>query len=693
MAIDLRRGLSVLTSSLTLSLLVLVTQPSWAAEKARLRVDDYQIEATLEPHLHQMTARAKVRFTALQDLSVAVFELHNDLRVTKVLDDRGQPLSAERSTQDSTVRIQLPSGLSKDASTTLTFEYEGTLENADNSPVPGLTLAYIGDDTSFLLYAGRWFPVSGYGLNRFTSTISITVPAHILVIGSGKVSVSNLAPAKKAAATVLPTKTFTFVYDKPSFPGTIVAGVFQEFKSDDAGMDLHVFFKPTHQSVATAYTTTAVQEFTYFTTLYGPLPSTRLNVVELPGDTLPYTWGPEIVGLAGPSITEKTNYRLLADGVAHQWWGVSVSPATKDDWWIADGFSRYSEALYVENAAGTAGLEEAVKDMSVGALAYDTVPLSSASKLDIFSTEFQSLTTDKGAMILHMLRWVLGEDKYNKTMREFAAEYAGKSASTDDFRTIAEKNYGDQLTWFFSQWLDSTGAPEFKTKYTTYRLGGVPAAQALKDDKGTDKAKEDKSPGFRVTGEISQDLDLFRMPVDLRIDTDGRTENKRIEVVGTNSPFTIETFGRPRRISVDPDHHVLTNSSDVKLRSSILRGQAMQQQGDLSGALTEFNKALDLNKNSSLAHYRIAEVFYFQRNYQSSANAYRAALDGDGDPRWTEVWSRIQLGKIFDITGQRERAVGQYRQALQTNDNTFGALEEARKYLTKPFERPKEKQQ
>jgi tetratricopeptide (TPR) repeat protein len=667
----------------------MTAQPSWSAEKARLRVDDCQIDATIEPHLHQITARARVKFTALQDLSVAVFELHNDLRVTKVVDEKNQPLSAERVTQDSTVRVPLPSGLSKDATTTLTFEYEGRLENADNSPVPGLNLAYIGDDTTFLLYAGRWFPVSGFGLNRFTSTIRITLPAHMLVIGSGKATSSDVAPAKKTAATVLPTKTFSFLYDKPSFPGTIVAGVFQEFKSDEAGLDLHVFFKPTHQSIAPAYTTTAVQEFTYFTTLYGPLPSTRLNVVELPGDTLPYTWAPEIVGLAGPSITEKTNYRLLADGIAHQWWGVSVSPATKDDWWISDGFSRYSEAMYVENAAGAAGLEEAVKDMSVGALAYDTVPLSSASKLDSFSTEFQSLTTDKGAMILHMLRWVLGEDKYNKTMRDFASEYAGKSASTDDFRTIAEKNYGDQLTWFFSQWLDSTGAPEFKVKYTTYRLGGVTAQNIVKDE----KAKEEKPPGFRVTGEISQDLDLFRMPVNLRIDTDGRTENKRIEVVGTNSPFTIETFGRPRRISVDPDHHVLTNSSDVKLRSSVLRGQAMQQQGDLSGALNEFNKALELNKNSSLAHYRIAEIFFYQRNYQSSANAYRAALDGDGDPRWTEVWSRIQLGKIFDITGQRERAVGQYRQALQTNDNTFGALDEARKYLQKAYERPKEKQQ
>ena len=673
MQIRLRRTTpSVLTGPLALLLIIFAALPAAAAEKPRLRVDDYQIEAELTPHLHQISARAKVKFTALQDLNVAVFELHNGLRVTKVLDANNKPLAAERVTQDSTIRVPLPQGLTKDASTTFTFEYEGRLETADDSPVPGLKLAYVSDDTSYLLYAGRWFPVSGYGLNRFTSTISVNLPAHMIAIGSGNVTVTDNPPSKKPNSNGLPTKTFTFASPKPSFPGTIFAGVFQEYKSDEAGMDLHVFFKPTHQKLAPQYSTTAVQEFTYFVTLYGVAPSPKLSVVELPADTVPFAWAPEIAGIAGSSITEKTNYRLLADAIAHQWWGVSVSPASKDDWWLVDGFSRYSEAMYVENAAGAAGLEEAVKDMSVGALAYDTVPLSSASKLDVFSTEFQSLATDKGAMILHMLRWVMGDDKYLRTMREFATQFAGKSASMDDFRTIAEKNYGDQLAWFFSQWLDSTGAPEFKVKYTVYRLGS--------------------NKGFRVTGQISQDLDLFRMPVDLKIDTDGKTEHKRIEVVGTNSPFTVETFGRPRRIAVDPDHHVLTNSSDVKLRSSILRGQALQQQGDLSAALAEFNKALDLNKNSSLAHYRIAEVFFLQRNYQSSANSYRAALNGDGEPRWTEVWSHLQLGKIFDITGQRERAVNEYRQAVQTNDNTFGALEEARKYLQKAYERPKEKE-
>ncbi|MGA2389879.1 MAG: M1 family aminopeptidase [Candidatus Sulfotelmatobacter sp.] len=673
MQISARRVSGVLTGSLALCLMALVTAPSWAAEKAHLRVDDYQIEVELTPHLHQISARAKVKFTALSDLNTAVFELNNGLRVTKVLDDKDHPLSAERVTQDFTVRVPLPAGLSKNESTTLTFEYEGELENADDSPVPGLKLAYIGDDTSYLLYSGRWFPVSGYGINRFTSKISVTVPAHMVAIGSGTSTATDNGPSKKADSNGLPTKTFTFVDEKKaSFPGTIIAGIFQEYKSDDAGMDLHVFFKPDHQKLAPGYTTTAVQEFTYFVTLYGTPLSQRLNVVELPGDTVPYAWAPDIAALAGPSITEKTNYRLLANAIAHQWWGVSVSPASKDDWWLVDGFSRYSEAMYVENAAGAAGLEEAVKDMSVGALAYDNIPLSSASKLDPFSTEFQSLVTDKGAMILHMLRWVLGEDKYLKTMRDFAETYQGKSATMADFQTIAEKYYGDQLTWFFTQWLDSTGAPEFKEKYTVYRLGS--------------------NKGFRVTGEVAQDLDLFRMPVDLRIETDGKTENKKIEVVGTNSPFTVETFGRPRRISLDPDHHVLTNSADVRMRASILRGQALQQQGDLAGALAEFNKALDQNKNSSLAHYRIAEIFFLQKNYQSSANSYRSSINGDGEPRWTEVWSHIQLGKIFDITGQRERAINEYRQAVQTNDDTFGALEEARKYLQKAYERPKEKQ-
>jgi aminopeptidase N len=643
-----------------------------AAEKPRMHVDDYQLSVELLPETHHLNAHAIVKVTALEDISTATFQLNNALRVTKLVDANNKPLSPERSTQDSSIRFGLNSSLQKNSSTTFTFDYEGTLENADDSPVQGLKLAYVGPDTSYLLYSGLWFPVAGYGVNRFTSTISVTVPAHMVVIGSGKDSAPGTEKAQekdKKLVVGLPlanSKTFLFRWAKPSFPGTIIAGTFQEFKSDEAGVDLHVFFKPSHESLASEYASTAIKEFTYYITQYSTPPSSRLQVVEIPDDTVPSAYAPEIAAIASRAVTERVNYRLLADTIAHQWWGVSVTPASKDDWWISDGFARYSEARYVESAAGTGGLDEMVKDMSVGALAYDSVPLSSADKLDYFSPEFQSLVTDKGAMILHMLRYVVGDTKYLKIMRDFAIQYAGKPATTDDFRKLVEKIYDQRLTWFFSQWMDSTSAPEFKTKYTIYRLGN--------------------NKGFRIVGAIQQDLDLFRMPVKLRIDTDGKTEEKRIEVVGTDSPFSVETFGRPRRIAVDPDNHVLTNSKDIKLRASITRGAGLIQQGDLAGALSEFNKALEVNKNSSLAHYRIAEVFFLQRNYQSSANAYRESLNGDGDPRWTEVWSHLQLGKIFDITGQRERAVNEYRQAIQTNDNTQGALDESRRYMQKAFE-------
>jgi aminopeptidase N len=661
---------------LVLTLLVAAI-PALAAEKMKFRVDDYQIDAELTPHSHKIVARAKVKFTALEDLNFVSFELNNGLRVTKALDDSGKSLPVERIAQNFTIRVQLPANLTKDQSTSLTLEYDGDLSSADDSPVQGLKLASINDDTSYLLYAGRWFPVNAYGINRFTATINVSVPPFMMAIGSGKASGTNAGSSKRGAFPFTSgNKIYTYVLDKPSFPGTIVVGAFNEFKSDEAGLDLHVFFKPSHQDLGATYEETAIKEFTYFITLYGPPPSTTLRIVELPDDTVPAAWAPEMALIANRAITQKTNYRLLANTIAHQWWGVSVSPASIDDWWLSDGFSRYSEARYVEQAAGAAGLQEAIKDMSVGALAYDTVPLATASKLDMFSPEFQSLVTDKGAMVLHMLRWVEGEQKYDRTMRDFYAKYSGKSASLDDFQAIAEKDYGQQLTWFFSQWLNSTGAPEFKDKYTVYRLGARCTPQQ-------------HCAGFRIVGQINQDLDLFRMPVELRIDTDGRTEEKKIDVVGTDSAYTIETFGKPRKISIDPQNDVLKNSAEIRLRASIMRGQAMVQQGDFTGALLEFNKALESNKNSSLAHYRVAEVFFLQKNYQASANAYRESLNGDGEPRWTEVWSHVQLGKIFDVTGQRERATNEYRQAIQTNDNTQGALDEARKYLQKAYEQPK----
>ena len=159
---------------------------------------------------------------------------------------------------------------------------------------------------------------------------------------------------------------------------------------------------------------------------------------------------------------------------------------------------------------------------------------------------------------------------------------------------------------------------------------------------------------------MTQDLDLFRMPVELRIETEGKTDERRVDLSGTDSAYNVETFGRPRKIPIDPDKWLLKSTPDLAVRVAVLRGQQDVAQGEILGAIAEYQKALDADRGSSLADYRLAEVFLMQKNYQSAANSFRDALRGDGDPEWIEVWSHIHLGKIFDVTGQRERAVNEY---------------------------------
>ena len=125
-------------------------------------------------------------------------------------------------------------------------------------------------------------------------------------------------------------------------------------------------------------------------------------------------------------------------------------------------------------------------------------------------------------------------------------------SSTAEVEALAESVTKLPLTAFFSQWLDGTGAPEYTDNYSVFRLGG---------DKG-----------FRTVGSVAQDLDLFSMPVELRIETEGKTVNRRVDVSGSETPYSIETFGRPTKIILDPDNWLLKSSPELTVRTDILLG-------------------------------------------------------------------------------------------------------------------------
>ena len=654
-----RRRIGIATAFLAIWAL---SFPAWdsalaAPTRPQLNITGYVITADIDPASGKLSATADVTFTPIDDLTSATFELNNGLNITRLTDGTGAALNSERLTTNSTVHVTLPSPLPKGTSTTFHFEYSGTLVGSDTSPVEGIKLAAIADPISILLYPGRWFPMTGLFTDRFTAEMHIHVPADYTAVGSG-------TPTKKT----LPDgrSDYGFSWTKPGFPGTIVAGKF--LPAITGGMNnIHVYVTDKRKAGAAEFAALAGREFEFMTGLFGEPESGRINVVELPEDSVLASWAPQMASIAGNRLVDHNSQRLLANTLAHQWWGSEISPATLNDAWITNGMSRYGELMYLEDSAGKTAFQTAIGDVSAGALAYDTEPLTTLGRLDFYSPQFQNMTLEKGAMVFHMLRWEMGDDTFQKFLRGMLSQFTDKGIRSDDVEKVAEAQGHLELTAFFSQWIDGTGAPSFVDKYSVFRLGN--------------------NKGFRTQGAIGEDLDLFRMPVQLRIETDGKTEDRRIDVAGTDSPYTVETFGRPRRIQIDPENWVLKSTPDLAVRVAVLRGQQLVAQGDLTGALGEYQKALDSNKASSLAAYRIGEVFFMQRNYQSAANSFRDALRGDDDPRWTEVWSHIHLGYIFDVTGQRDRAVNEYRLAVQTNDNTQGAINEARARMQTPYKR------
>ena len=628
--------------------------PSLAQDR-RAGVDIVGYKINLKPALasQSITAVAEVTFLPLADRTMsATFELHNALNITRVVDAEGNSLQSTRNFEDFTARVNFAQPLAKDQPVTIRFEYGGQLTGEEDSPIYGIRFAAVQTDHAWLLYPGRWFPVAGYTSDRYTMELTVETPQGYKAISSG-VELPQGAAVK-------------FQSLQPGFGGSVAIVPAGARKVSAQGITTDFYFRGEAQSQTQAWGEETAKVMTYLTSIFGTPQQANMTIVET-GRGAPAGYSaPGVLFVSSSAAGREPSQRLLANQITRQWYGNLVSPAGRNHIWIANGTAKYAEILYQEHIHGAQVMEGEIRDLYVDAMTVTDAPVLQAARYEDYSPEFFAVTGSKGAATLHMLRGVLGDEGFSKLLKAIPDQFANKQITTEDYRKAAETLAGQNLQGFFIQWLESTGAPEFKTEYTVYRT----------------------QKGFRVRGKITQDLDTFRMPVDLRIETEGNPEEKRVEVVGPQTEFAVESFGKPKRIVVDPNSRVLRMSPQMRVSVAIRRGEQFAELGNYNEALKEYQRALEADRNSSLAHYRIAEVFFLQGNFQSAVNEFREALNGDLEPKWTEVWSHINMGKVFDVTQQRERAMNEYTQAIRTKDNTQGAQEEAARYMKEPYQRP-----
>ena len=674
----LRQRVSCIFFVFALLLLVCAAAPVQAQvpRPSNFLAEHYDVSATLDAIGQSLSATAKIEFKAAEASSSVRVELHPNLVLKEVKAADGKKLSFERDNQNPLfLTVQLLSPVASGGHVTLTFTYAGILANEENSPIPGLRAAVISKEGAYLLLPARWFPLTNFPSNRYTATFRLNVPDTFAVAGTGKAAAPTPMAAKNAVEGG--RLLYTFECKNPAPHGTFVAGNLQLNPKQAEGVNVEVYAPRTASGNAADFAASVARAAVMFSDMFGPMPDPTFKVIQLPDGALRDYAAPGVLLLSQHIWDPKASDRTVARLVASQWWGVQVLPATPADVWISDGLARYSEALYAEQNAGKEAGLRAVDEFAVGALMYeDAAPVAQAARLAPYSPDYRSVVMNKGAMIFHMLRAQMGDVAFKSALHDFYFQFAEKSARIEDFENIAERRAQasvkppqepPNLRGFFAQWLNSTGVPEFTLEYVVYRT----------------------PKGFRVVGKIKQPLDTFHMPVDLRIDTEGNPEQKTIDAIGTESGFTVETFGRPKPggIKIDPNNVILKGSTSLRARAAIARGEDLAEQGRFYDAVAQYQRALSIQPNRPLANFRMGEAFFYQKNYQAAANAFRESLQTVPEPseKWTEVWSHIYLGKIFDLLGQRERAVNEYSKAKQTNDDTGGAQQAAEGFLKKAY--------
>ena len=226
------------------------------------------------------------------------------------------------------------------------------------------------------------------------------------------------------------------------------------------------------------------------------------------------------------------------------------------------------------------------------------------------------------------------------------------------------------MRYFFGQWLESTGVPEFSAEFQIIRT---------------------RSGQFRTRGTVKQTLNNLNQPVEILVRAEGGNQLTEVALEDNSGDFNLETKGQPLEVVVDPNYKILRISDDLRISVLARKGVDLFHEGNYSEAQQQLEAALKLDKNNSWIYYNLGLLYLEQRNWTQAEDNFKAALSGDLRPAWIDAWARIKLGNTYDGRGDRARAVDQYKRAVDTGIDYDNAPAAAKKYLATPYN-PREEQ-
>ncbi len=517
---------------------------AWNLEDVRLNVaTEDNRRGTIESDLTLEAARGGLRVAPLSLVNSSDPDSFNwaseknRLRVLGVKDASGTEIPFSHRYNE--LLVQLPRALEKGERITLRVAAEGDIftnrsgENVDNY---------------FELFDYPWYPRPfGWAATPYTFSLKIRTRKPYYPVASGDTTAFREDENHfelEASSTV------------PVSDVAVFAGKYKTHEETADGVAIRVHsYAMANKFVVEVLPRLARELIRYYRDHLGPYPFDKLEIVEVP------SYG---VGVAPPGMillpTEAYKPRrdwlarylsrevpsLIAHGIAHQWFGHKARPAAPEENWLAESFAEYLAGLAM-GAFGTderrvAGFKRMHSEWKMYAeRECPDLPLAAAN--DIGGAEGLRdrfcVLYDRGPMVLHMLRTMVGDEKFFAILKRFLDDAAPGSATTEVLKKAAAKTLDFNLDWFFDEW---------------FREGGIPSLRVEQ------KVTPGGSGKYVLSGMVEQaeGPSFKKMLVPLVVDY--RNGTRGVKLVFAEKPvqeFRFELRDEPRKVEVDPSNNNL----------------------------------------------------------------------------------------------------------------------------------------
>jgi hypothetical protein len=569
------------------------------------------------------------------------FELAKSARVSRVTI---QGYSRSFTLEDGRLQIPIQSG-EKNKVIMVMIEYSAVFDdslpdiplNTDN-PGYGVT-GIISEKGCFLLEGAGWYPrIPG---TRPTYRLTVEAPEGTLAVSAGK----NLGHETRDG------KTYSvWEVDFPLDGLSLSAGPYSIRERTVKGISISTYFFPETRELAESYLDATARYLVFYENLIGPYPFSKFAVVE---NFFPTGYGFPSYTLLGstvirlPFILETS----LGHEIAHCWWGNGVLVDYHHGNWSEALTTYVADYMFKENSSAEEAKEYRLQILrNFTTLVHDRNDFPLSRFQSRYDPASQAIGYGKGAMVFHMIRRKIGDTAFWEALRDVYKEKRFQEASWQDFQRAFERHGECSLQGFFDQWVRREGAPVLSLDSVAMEpLGGL----------------------FKVRAFVLQEQPLYDLELDAVIESESLRGHKKVILSGPATLLEVPSFGRPLRLAVDPDFHVLRTlyPSEIpptvnSLKSSDSLIIVLSKAWEAEGARVGKTLALSLG----VKNYSVIPEGDLRDNDRSNRDLLYIGFPEE---------RQIPMNPIQGVTVQADRFILQNRTFENPSDIFFGVFHRA----------------